>query len=436
MAKGIIMIKDNKIYLTPNDYFSLEQTNLSNAQLGFSKKKDIYFEIEFEKENRKLIVRIMNYKSEEKSRFDRQQVKSEISFIEFTNLDREQIDEFIVSGYLDKLPLKKDAPKITRLENKFNPLKEEIIRKPYIRSNFISQVFPKKVMDLSPRTKTREEKFDFPFKDADFNLGFVSFHKKFIWHEEPIHFRIENAYIRNEFDHIKNYFPKVFNGKSNFKVNACITFEDDVIKKVEAKSIEIEQINETVIDNIKVNRINNLSSVPSFHRIDKSLFTADEIFSNFVENENNVFSQSEKDIVDSILDYKKNIRNKKQLLYLSAERQSLKNKIRFTLKPFGFVFLIEGESMFHYCWELLDTHATYLWSFRKDENDLLLQYNRIEKTINTIRNNGGRIKYKKSYRTKEIDTDLLFYHIEHKKENSDSNDDFLEWVQKLKEKLI
>ena len=60
-------------------------------------------------------------------------------------------------------------------------------------------------------------------------------------------------------------------------------------------------------------------------------------------------------------------RNVKQLVYLSGKKHERTQKIRFTLNPlFGFIFFISGKNKNHICWELLNSHATYIWSFNKE----------------------------------------------------------------------
>jgi hypothetical protein len=131
------------------------------------------------------------------------------------------------------------------------------------------------------------------------------------------------------------------------------------------------------------------------------LFTADEVLSRIDGNTDsgNVFKQNERDIINIFLQGK-DIRNKKQLEYLSGTKHNPQEKIRFTLKPiFGFLFCIVGEKFNHFCWELLNSHATYLWSFERSistDN----QFKRVENTINTIRVI-GRDEYRKAYNCKD-----------------------------------
>lgn len=132
----------------------------------------------------------------------------------------------------------------------------------------------------------------------------------------------------------------------------------------------------------------------------------------------------------------RDVRNAKHLQFLAGSKHSTKQKLRFTLKPlFGFVFFIEGETKNHFCWELLNSHATYLWSFDKIDTDAKFQFKRVEETINIIRDM-GRETYKSDFRNNKVDSDLSFCTIEHSNINSALVDGFVEWQHRLKERLV
>ena len=130
------------------------------------------------------------------------------------------------------------------------------------------------------------------------------------------------------------------------------------------------------------------------------------------------------------------MRNAKHLQYLSGAKHSERHMLKFTLKPiFGFLFFIEGERQNHFCWELLNSHATYLWSFSKVESEFQFQYARIEKTISLVRQI-GRDEYKREFKNGNIDGDLIFSVINHPDVNSSFKDGFVEWKHRLKERLV
>jgi len=166
-------------------------------------------------------------------------------------------------------------------------------------------------------------------------------------------------------------------------------------------------------------------------------FTSGDIFDEFApdEKEGNIFNQSEEEILKFLLE-KSNVRNRKQLEYLAGQKQVAHTKLKFTLHPFfGFLFTLEGERMNHFVWELLNSHATYIWSAGKGEDELALQYRRVEDAINQVRNS-GREQYKQAYRISPNDPDLIFNVIVHENVNSPFIDGFVMWRHRLNELIV
>ncbi|MGY6561707.1 MAG: hypothetical protein ACXITV_06340 [Luteibaculaceae bacterium] len=102
---------------------------------------------------------------------------------------------------------------------------------------------------------------------------------------------------------------------------------------------------------------------------------------------------------------------------------------------FGFLFFVEGERNNHFIWELLNSNATYIWSFEKYDGTLAQQLKKIEEIIGRIRTL-GREKYKGAYRNFQEDGDLVFRSIAHENINSDFVDDFPRWRSRLEQHLV
>ncbi len=424
--RKIIRIIKNKIYLNPDYHFTLEQTNFPQEVFRFSDSQDIYFEVEltsFDKKNRIAVIKVTDYNPKDCSRFESQAVKSVINELHFEKLDWKYIKP-LLSSYQES-----ELERLGLIYNNKTEIRKDEINKPS---------FPFQLKEKNhEESQTLKEDFTFYFKDTHFDLGFASFSKKIKNFPFPIDFKIENSHIIPEFNYIKNYFPNVFGGKKKFKVSATIKLSNRQIIDVYCTSPEIQKIDEEIIDSVKKARTINLTDTPKIVAIDKTLFTSEDIFNNFDDKieEGNVFKQSDAEILKIILESRE-IRNQKQLQYLAGSKHSPKQKIRFTLSPnFGFVFFIEGETSNHYCWELLNSHATYLWSFEKDAGNILSQYKTVEEQINIIRDH-GRNKYKDAYRSNKTGNNLNFCIIDHRKINSPLIDGFVEWKHKLNEKIV
>ena len=260
------------------------------------------------------------------------------------------------------------------------------------------------------------------------SVGFTKYIKRF---DKSIEFKIFNDNILPEFDNIKYWFSKKLKTKK-IKVKAVFKNENEF----EATSEEIEKINSDLIEGVKLQRTLEITQTYRPNEVDKALFTADDIF--LLDDENdlqgNIFKQSENDILDFLIE-KINVRNKRELTYLSGKKHSIKYRIRFTNHPnFGFIFLVEGELNNHFIWELLNTNATYIWTIEKEKTTIDLQYKRIEMTINTILNI-KREPYKRAFKSKTVDTDLIFNVVNHKDKESDFIDGFPRWKQRINDLL-
>ena len=447
--KRLIRITKNKVFLTPEMCLNLSQTSLVGTHLSFRAVQDIYFEVEvlgYDKSKNAISLDIIDYQPKNIEKFKEQTAKAQVSFIHFKPLKWQQVEKHLSSYTHARLVKEKivinDGTKPVNLDTQRTPLEALKPKAGQYTENSSPNTneFKQNQIGFIQREPVIEkitEEAKIYFKDADFNLGFVAFSYKSKKLNETYNLKIENHFLLTEFNAVKSYFPKAFGGKKQFSINIVFTLTDKVVTDIVTTSLEIEGINENIIDSIKRARVANLTSIPLLKSVDKSLFTAEDIFDSFDDNlkDGNVFKQSEEDILNFLIETK-NVRNAKHLQFLSGSKHSTKQKLRFTLKPlFGFLFFIEGETKNHFCWELLNSHATYLWSFDKIETDVKFQFKRVEETINIIRDM-GRETYKNDFKSNKIDNDLAFCTIEHSNINSAFKEGFVEWQHRVKERLI
>lgn len=427
---------------------NLFNTNLGGKDLSFRTFQDIYFEIEilaYDEETKSVKLKVLDYEVKNIEPFKNQKPKAPVLFIFFEPFKWEFIERHL--SIYTKSKLERDGLIIeNKKQNNANESKDFKSRNQNELSSSLKSAFsysppPKsfnyKLVNQESFIEKVEETANIYFKDAIFNLGFVSITYTSKRLNQLFNLKIENHFLLAEFNAVKSYFPKVFGGNRKFTITIVFTLTNNVITDIVTNSVEIESINEDIIDSIKRERISKLTTTPIFKTVDKSLFTSDDIFNSFDDNlqDGNVFKQSDEDILKFLIETK-NVRNAKHLQYLSGSKHSSKQKLRFTLKPlFGFLFFIEGESKNHFCWELLNSHATYLWSFDKIESHTHFQLKRIEETINIIRER-GRETYKSEYKKNNVDNDLSFCTIEHSNINSEFIEGFVEWQHRLKERLV
>lgn len=447
--RRLIRICQNRIFLTPEMSLPLSQTSLQGEHLSFRTHEDICFEIEvlnYDKNNYTITVKVINYQPLDTKPFNQQSAKAPVRFIHFEPLSWQRIERYLAS-YTMKALLKRnivfeEIGYVWVNEKTGSSFSTAIDRGRKTTDGAASSVSDQEPgygfgKPHHPIIETINEDAKIYFKDAVFELGFLSFPYQSKELKERFYLKIENHFLLPEFNAIRNYFPKALGGKKQFSIKVRFTLSDKKVTDTLTTSPEIERINEDLLDSVKRMRVEGLTKVPLHSKVDKSLFTSADIFDSFEENgkDGNVFHQSEHDILNSLIEAG-NIRNARQLQYLAGSRHSAKQKLRFTLKPnFGFLFFIEGETKNHFCWELLNSHATYLWSFDKMESDIKCQYKRVEDIINIIRDT-GRDNYKKQYRNNPAGSDLVFSSIDHRDAGSALKDGFVEWQHRLKERLV
>ncbi len=426
----------------------MSQTSLPGEYISFRTHDDIFFEIEgdYDKDKQEITVKVVDYHPSDTKRFDVQLAKAPVRFIHFAPLSWQRIERYLAS-YTMKALLKKNIVFEEAGYVRVNEQTGSSFRAAIDRGRQADRGAMISVSDQEPGYETGKqhqpvietitEEARIYFKDAVFELGFLSFSYKSKNLKGEFNLKIENHYLLPEFNAIRNYFPKALGGKKQFSIKVRFTVTDNKVTDIVTTSSDIDRINEDLLDSVKRMRIAGLTKTPLQITVDKSLFTSSDIFDSFKEEEKdgNVFNQSEQDILNMLIE-DGNIRNARQLQYLSGSKHSANHKLRFTLKPnFGFLFFIEGETKNHFCWELLNSHATYLWSFDKMDSDIKWQYKQIEDIINIIREM-GRENYKQHYRSNPAGSDLIFSSIDHRDAGSALKDGFVEWQYRLRERLV
>jgi len=436
----LILISGGSIFMAPGESLPMSATSLNPEKLRFRPGKDFYWEVEiisYLSSEKVVTLKVTNYNVTNSEPFASQQLKHPVKKIIFELLDWKLLEpQLFFYHYQDVLVL---------LENKSMEEKGQTFISEPSHSNYqavgavavAGRYQPSgSSATRTPVIETIDEHFSCYFNEAIFDTGCVLLTKAFKWSDEPLIISIENSEIIPEYDLVKSFFPKAFGGRKKFDVNINVELVDRKVNKIIATSAQIAQINEQLIEGVKSARVQKFMKLPST-KTDKSLFTADEFFE-YPEDKSrdgNIFKQTELEILMASIG-KAELRNRRQIEYLAGSKQSPDYKIRFTLKPdFGFVFMVEGETMNHFCWELLNSHATYIWSFSKAGSIAATQYLRVEREITAIRET-GREHYKSTYYHLPPAPDMHFVVIRHENATSAMVDGFPGWKHRLQERLI
>jgi hypothetical protein len=423
----ILRLHEGRLWFNATYSIEIKKSNLPVSQINFGKVKDVFWLVEqlsFDHDSQTLHVNVKDYFLRDYEDFSNQHPKATIDFVHFENLS---------DAASMKLALRYYTTEMGMLDRAMEEGYEELAGSSDSSPEKISKKNP--LFRSYPDQEKLELKFEVWFKDAEFKLGYIAFDKNIPKLKQMLRFQVSNDFLLPEFEFIKGYFIKAL-GTRKFEVDAVVFLEQGKVTGTGATSPIIMRINESLIDSIKTIRTFGITRSPMKVNIDKSLFTSEDIFGEFDDIPNgNVFSQSEQEILRQILE-KYNVRNRKQLEYLSGVKQAPGTRLKFTLHPyFGFLFAVEGERMMHFIWELLNTHATYIWSLDKGEGSLERQSRRVEDAINQVRSSGREL-YKQSWHASHIDQDLVFNVIQHQDANSPFVDGFVLWRHRLGELLV
>jgi len=439
ISTKILRITDGKFFYTENDSIDIKDTNIPKEKLSFSYGRDIFWEVEllnYDIESKTIGVRVLDYSPKNVSNFYAQKQKKPLkSFLfekfEWTKIEP-QLSFYQTSALSD---IMEGIPSLDIRNNENSEIKERF-KNSDISLNEDSELTNEKenIGFIEIQTFKVNEEFSFYYKNANFKDGFVcvDFKPKLCSKKEEI--KIFNNSILREYHYIKNYFPKYYKKGKKFQIQLNGEVQFGKLINYEATSEEIQSIDENVISAVK-----NLIDVEIFdtlntEKIDKNIFRLEELIekSNLATTIKEFINKEPQKVLNSIFTIK-DVRNKKQLEYLAGFKQADNHQIRFTLKPlFGFLFYVETGNENHFCWELLNSHATYIWSFNS-KYDFIEKLYEMDNIINYIRIN-GRKKYKQLAKIEDEDN-LSFSILYHKNILTKSKDGFVEWKNEL-EKII
>ena len=401
----IVMIDKHGISLTSDFRLNWSDTNLPEEHFSIDPRADFPWKIllkTYDRNRQHLIVEVVDYYPPNSDLFGGQQLRQVIKTLEFETLDWHYFASFL-SSY-------KKAALI-----------------PYISDS--SDVY---IPDQNERNYRYKLKVN--FKDVRFTQGAINFWSDLPALNEPVELQVDNMHIIPEFEFIKSYFSNAL-GRKSFDVLVDLSLKDKRIENIRCHSKQIAAIDEKMISTLKSARVLGLKKAPKVVVVDKHLFNADEIFDQYYdEPDANLFHQKPEDILKSLTTMGV-VRNRKQLEYLAGRKQLSDQRILISLAPhFGFLFIASGHQKNHFIWELINSHATYVWSFPGSTKLLGNQLKKIEQIIGIIREQ-GREKYKSSYRTNLTDLTYQFNTVLHRHADRGVVDPFPGWKYRLEELL-
>lgn len=267
-------------------------------------------------------------------------------------------------------------------------------------------------------TLTIEKEIKVPIESLEFKYGAIGFSYTYNEPVENLEFEIAHEDIRPEFEVLKPYFIKVLKTKS-ITVSIYAELENGNLVSQSAQSEDILKINKEVIEGVR------------FRFVTKTILRKSQLSESNVlditqlQTDHPLYETGEELLADA-LKYS-HFKHHQQLRYLAEKHAGHILKIRFVLQPFSFVFLLEGEEMYHVILETLDTEeASYLWHVEKQQLLLPAFLKELDRQLDIIRKQG-----RQAFMTA---TPENFNRIVHDYSNEQKG--FITWKYMLEERII
>lgn len=410
MEERIFKMTNDGVFLNSLDVIPYSKTNLPIQWFAFV--NEVYWKVAVNKikKDRKEILEIfvVDYSCIRLDAFFKQKISGEVTFLLFKPFEYNKI---IYQVACQKSGLMRSLCKDYHLGSK-NPIDSNTTGSSE-ESYFSTQkkLERRKIINIdisTPPTKnitTQSITLKYNLENTSIKDGYLEFNTtlKGLVGEQNI--TISNNILKKEYNLLKKYFCNKLR-KNTFEINIEIVFSaGETI--INATSQDIDKIDETFIDAIRHLQIKSLANIEVINS-DQKLYTVEKFFNQIDKEAENVFGNTIEDIINVLTDYHQH-RNSPQIIYLAKSHDTDLEKVRITLKPiFGFVFYLGDSSRHHYIWELLNSHATYIWSYHTAEFPQAEAFDLVELAINEIYND-GRNPYKEKHRE-----DVNFKTVEHK----------------------
>ena len=420
MRTVVAKISNEGLRFSRQSLVSWASTNLPPSAFSFSNREEIYWELTMQSfEKNCLNVAVTDYEADPAAYQPERQARASVHRVHFAPLD-----PLLFFGQLTHY---KKADLVEVLLPK-----EEVPEPP----NFAPAASPN-FSDITPtweaRPETRRVNFTLPLLELTFRNGYVSGNHQPLGVEEKLPFVIHNDQLVAEFESIKAYFAARLKRKT---ISVAATLTNDTptgaYELRKATSPQIAAIDESMIEILRVKTLRDLTGGGLVRSIDKALFTPEDVFGSLDDDElgKALLPNDSRDLLAAIL-ANLEVRNARELDFLAGRLHGVDQKLRFVLSPnFGFVFLARGREANHFVLELLNDHATYIWSIPNTWGDDAEQYLAVERELATIAA-AGRQQYKRL-----LSFEHYFWYVVHESSETGVVDGFPRWRNRLLEGLV
>ncbi|WP_116124735.1 hypothetical protein [Lewinella sp. IMCC34183] len=418
MATIVLRPTNERLYLTDELALPWTATNLGAGNFRFRTREPVYWEAEmigYDRTSETLAVRIVDYAAHAGQYQPTRPARSAVRTVTFAPLDREQFCAQLTYYRAGELPLSVPDPPIITAADPPDPPATDTLQGPPTGPD--PEAAPPRSFPLT---------FAVPITELTIGDGYAEgYYREWLG---ALRYRIPNPYLRREFHPIRGFFARQLRRKT-VDVTAQLTFdaagEPEILL---ARSAQLGRIDDRFLE---VLRARSLQDLLRPDETDRRLFTPEELLANYAADDpaRMLLPPPGAELLEEIL-RTRDVRNAAQLAHL-ASRQEAGQKLRFVLSPrFGFLFFVRGAGMHHFLLELLDSHATYVWSFPRVEGTLADHLERVTAEVQHL-NAVGRSSYRRTHTFP-----YPFWTVRHDSIGSEFVDGFPRWRARVEEGLI
>jgi hypothetical protein len=437
----IVKFVKNKIFYNTTEALPLSGTNIPDGYHTF--KPNVYWVLEVSKYNEtegSLYAKIKSYTSSQNSYSAQTPFPGKIKKIVFNGIDTTDLlrcTERSRPSLSAKSALKARSNSFSKLQPFGNQSSKAPQERTIQNQESAAPHIEKDTISPEPREALlKTEKVTLyvkvPFVNLEYFDGYVCFKYRPYKLLPDVEVRVSNDYVKAQFDCVSKYIGmQIGSNKAEFVLVLMLTkneFGQEMSFVIESVvSREIERIDKSIIENVKYTHAFNqmFSKGPAIDDVSK-LKTSEEFF---VDNFGPNLHPSQKDpksILEKAFEFKKS-KHYLPLKYLAGKHKANVFKLRFAVKPFSFLFLVEGVVKDYFVLETYDESlATYVWATEKDITSIKSKFKELE---------GLMSAFEETNRQKYISSKPEgFFRIIH--DYTNDVDGFNRWKDKLDEIVV
>jgi hypothetical protein len=234
----LLQISADRVFFNPALSIPLAQTNIPATELRFKSNRDFYWLVRMERfdpETKQLDVEVLDYNATPGELFRRQQPRDAVRSLVFKALDWLYLEPQL--SYYTKINLKSILKNVPP---------EQADKLPEWRGGAAP----------NPQKSTMRFRFDVPFTELQFSLGYVGFSKDLEKIDRTVDFKILNDHLLPEFEYIKFGLAQKL-GKRTIKVEAeiCLCNGDIEVRGVGCEDSVGELANFFAPDHVASSRL-------------------------------------------------------------------------------------------------------------------------------------------------------------------------------------